>query len=127
MASRAWRSIKRLYVGLPAPARPLLVLAIVAPYELSLLLKDALTLRPGRYLRRWTRYGDDKRGMSRLRDHIDWIGGYPFEVASAQSVIEFLAAHGFALVKLVEASTGLGNNQFVFSFDAHSGSLPPAT
>ncbi len=95
--SRVWRVIKRSYVALPALMRPLLVLAIVAPYEISLFLKDAITLRPRRYLRRWTHYGDDKRGMSRLHNHIDWIGGYPFEVASPQSVIDFFTRGGSLL------------------------------
>jgi len=113
--SRAWTIVKRLYVGLPAPVRPLLVLAIVVPYELGLLLKDTLTLRPSRYRRRWTDYGEEKRGMSRFHNHIDWIGGYPFEVANPKSVIDFFATRGFILTKFVKASTGLGNNQFVFT------------
>ena len=45
-------------------------------------------------------YGKNSRGMSWYVDVTDWVGGYPFEVSSAESVIAFLSARGFALEKI---------------------------
>ena len=50
--------------------------------------------------------------MSRWHDIIDWVGGYPFEVARPEEIFDFYRARGFALKKLTTTS-GLGNNQFV--------------
>ena len=112
--SKMWRIIKRLYVGLPRLLRPFLLFSIIVPHEFALLMRDTLTLRPRRFVRRWTGYGAQKRGMSRIHNHIDWIGGYPFEVARPRDVVDFYTERGFTLQKLIPASTGLGNNQFVF-------------
>lgn len=111
--SRIWRRVKQTYVRLPWALRPALILAIVLPYETSLLLQDLARRRPQDFVRRWSRYRH-KRGMSRLHDHIDWIGGYPFEVARPQDIVDFLQARGFRHRKTLPAS-GRANNQFVFS------------
>ena len=50
--------------------------------------------------------------MNYYFDYIDWIGGYPFEVAKPEEVIAFLKKHNFTLEKL-ETSFG-GCNQFLF-------------
>jgi 2-polyprenyl-6-hydroxyphenyl methylase/3-demethylubiquinone-9 3-methyltransferase len=50
--------------------------------------------------------------MSVVRDWIDWLGGYPFEVASAETIIRFFESRGFRVAKLVRAK-GRGNNEFV--------------
>jgi len=34
-----------------------------------------------------------QRGMSPYYDWIDWLGGYPFEVAKPESLLEFYKAH----------------------------------
>lgn len=62
-----------------------------------------------------TRYSDYKknRGMSVFYDWFDWLGGYPFEVASHGAIFDFYFKRGFTLIKLV-TTNGLGNNEFVF-------------
>ena len=54
-----------------------------------------------------------KRGMSVIHDWTDWLGGYPFEVASPAAIIQYYETRGFRLVKVKKAS-GLGNNEYVF-------------
>jgi len=54
------------------------------------------------------------RGMSRYHDHIDWVGGLPFEVARPEEVILFYRARGFQLENLVTCGGGHGCNEFVF-------------
>jgi 2-polyprenyl-6-hydroxyphenyl methylase/3-demethylubiquinone-9 3-methyltransferase len=54
-----------------------------------------------------------KRGMSLRHDWIDWLGGYPFEVAKPEKIFDFFHDRGFALERLV-TTTRLGCNEFVF-------------
>ena len=53
------------------------------------------------------------RGMSQWHDLIDWLGGYPYEVARPGEVVSFLRPRGFLLERL-ECTHGLGCNEFVF-------------
>jgi 2-polyprenyl-6-hydroxyphenyl methylase/3-demethylubiquinone-9 3-methyltransferase len=64
------------------------------------------------------------RGMSLWHDLVDWVGGYPFEVAKAEDVFEFCRWRGYTLRRLVTVGGGLGNNQFVFGRD---GAFPEGT
>jgi 2-polyprenyl-3-methyl-5-hydroxy-6-metoxy-1,4-benzoquinol methylase len=109
-----WRSVKRLYNTLPQPARLPFVLAVMVPRELLTAAKSVLRGRPLDYLRGWTNY-KSTRGMSRWHDLVDWVGGYPFEVAKPEEVLDFLRARGFELERLKTCGGGLGCNQFVFT------------
>ena len=51
----------------------------------SQLVRDILR---GRGLSTWKNYGTD-RGMSAWNDLIDWVGGYPFEVAKPEEILIF--------------------------------------
>jgi SAM-dependent methyltransferase len=54
------------------------------------------------------------RGMSVVHDWRDWLGGYPFEVATPEAVLDFCRARGFSLIKLKTCGGKLGCNEFVF-------------
>ena len=54
------------------------------------------------------------RGMSYWHDIVDWIGGYPFEVAKPEEVFSFYHEHGFSLDRLKTCCGGHGCNEFVF-------------
>ena len=54
-----------------------------------------------------------KRGMSIYHDWIDWLGGYPFEVAKPEDVFKLYKSHGFVLENMTTTNR-LGCNQFVF-------------
>lgn len=56
-----------------------------------------------------------ERGMSLWYDMIDWIGGYPFEVARPEEIIKFYRAKGFNLITLKTCGGRHGCNEFVFS------------
>ena len=60
----------------------------------------------------WRNYGSG-RGMSAWIDLVDWVGGYPFEVATPGEIFEFYRKKGFILVRL-KSRNGIGNNDFVF-------------
>jgi 2-polyprenyl-3-methyl-5-hydroxy-6-metoxy-1,4-benzoquinol methylase len=112
--SRLWRAVKRTYNRLPAGLRPLFTLVVMGPRELLSFGRALAGGHPVRYLRRWTGY-KQSRGMSAWHDIVDWMGGYPFEVAKPEEVFAFLQARGFRLERLVTCGGGLGCNQYVFS------------
>lgn len=108
-----WKWIKRTYNNLPRPLRLPFTLAVIAPDEIKSMLRSVLTLKPQQYIHSWTRYKSN-RGMNRWRDIIDWVGGYPYEVATPEEIFNFYRERGFTLIKLRCGHVGLGCNEFVF-------------
>jgi SAM-dependent methyltransferase len=107
-----WRRVKRLYNGLPRPLRVPYVGLVMTPPEISFFGRAIVRGRFRPYIETWTR--PRERGMSKWRDMVDWVGGYPFEVAKPEDVFRFCRMRGLDLVELSTAGGGLGNNQFVF-------------
>jgi 2-polyprenyl-6-hydroxyphenyl methylase/3-demethylubiquinone-9 3-methyltransferase len=64
-------------------------------------------------IRQYSEY-KKSRGMSRVHDWIDWLGGYPFEVAKPEQIFEFFYRKGYQLESLTTCGRGLGCNEFVF-------------
>ncbi len=111
--SARWRWIKRTYNDLPAFLRTPFAVMVITPSEVKSLLHSLLLLRPREYVRSWSDY-DQPRGMNRWRDIVDWVGGYPYEVARPEEIFDFYRARGFTLTKLKCGGVGLGCNEFVF-------------
>ncbi len=111
--SSRWLWIKRTYNKLPALLRVPFAIVVSAPGELKSIVKAIVRLRPNEYINTWLSYRS-RRGMSRWRDIIDWVGGYPYEVATPDEVFEFCKSRGFVVTKLNVGRVGLGCNQFVF-------------
>lgn len=118
MGSRSvrWKWIKRVYNELPRALKTPFALIVIAPEEAKSLLRSLVSLKPGDYLRSWTQY-DKNRGMNRWRDIIDWVGGYPYEVAKPEEILDFYRPRGFTLTKMKCGGIGLGCNEFVFVRD----------
>ncbi len=95
-----------------ASLRPAFTAAVMAPEEAKAIARALLRGRPASYLRQWTGYND--RGMHRWRDMVDWVGGYPYEVATPEAIFEFCRERGFGLLNLRCGGVGLGCNEFVF-------------
>ena len=55
-----------------------------------------------------------ERGMDFWYDVVDWLGGYPFEVASAEQIREFLEPLGFELKHLTAPRVSTGCNELIF-------------
>jgi 2-polyprenyl-6-hydroxyphenyl methylase/3-demethylubiquinone-9 3-methyltransferase len=111
--SHAWRAVKRVYNALPAGLRTPFVLLVMVPREALTALRSTLRGGPLEYVRAWSQY-KRSRGMSRWHDLVDWVGGYPFEVAAPEAVFDHLRADGFVLERLKTCGGGLGCNQYVF-------------
>lgn len=106
-----WRAIKRRYCSLPTLLRVPYAVGAMLPYEIRDFGRSLFAGHPRSYLHSWTRYRGN-RGMSRWRDIIDWVGGYPYEVASADELIAFYCEQGFSVAR-VESTRGLGCNELV--------------
>jgi 2-polyprenyl-6-hydroxyphenyl methylase/3-demethylubiquinone-9 3-methyltransferase len=105
-----WRLIKKAYCS--GFLGRLFILSIFIPYfAIGGMSLDILKVRNP--LRRYSDY-KKHRGMSRVHDWIDWLGGYPFEVAKPEDIFHFLKPKGFILERLKTCGGGLGCNEYVF-------------
>jgi 2-polyprenyl-6-hydroxyphenyl methylase/3-demethylubiquinone-9 3-methyltransferase len=103
--SRYWLRVKQLYVQ----SRPL---------RWPLLLFHAPYLYGARWLaRRLTRRSKLQRGMVLWRDMVDWVGGYPFEVARPEAIFNFYRDKGFTLSAMTTCGGRHGCNEFVLARD----------
>ena len=117
-ASRRWEAIKRLYNRLPRGLRFLVLVPALLQLWWTRWLKDLLRGRP---LKSWRTY-QRNRGMSPWPDCVDWVGGYPFEVAKPEQIFRFYRDRGFTLREMTTQGGDLGCNEYLF---ARSGAEPP--
>jgi 2-polyprenyl-3-methyl-5-hydroxy-6-metoxy-1,4-benzoquinol methylase len=108
--SDRWRTIKRTYNRLPNGLRFFVTIPVLVHLYWRRTVKDLVRLRP---LESWRNEGRE-RGMSPWRDLIDWVGGYPFEVAKPEAILDFYLRRGFTLTRLATCGGSLGCNEFVF-------------
>ena len=108
--SKRWATIKRRYCE-SALWRAAIVGTFV-PYWIARDFVADLVWRRNP-LRRYADYKSG-RGMSVWHDWIDWLGGYPFEVAKPEAVVNFFRARGLTLTRLTTAGGSTGCNEFVF-------------
>lgn len=119
-----WARVKKTYCALPKPVAALYALGIIFRDEWRALLGCLRNRSIGQWVRNWTHYDRmSTRGMSRWHDWIDWIGGYPYERAKLEEVVDFCGKDGFRLTKLVDRSTGTGCNEFVFTREEAEGTF----
>ena len=111
--SARWYWIKKTYCCLPGVLKTPFAMLVTIPGEVKLMAKSALLLKPSIYTDSWTMYRRN-RGMTKWRDIIDWVGGYPYEVSTPDEVFDFCKERGFKLTKLKCGNVGLGCNEFVF-------------
>ncbi|WNB77142.1 class I SAM-dependent methyltransferase [Methylomonas koyamae] len=100
--SRYWTWVKRLY-NRSNVAKPVLI-ACHAPYLLG--LRWLVRAISGRL--------SIERGMTIWYDMIDWLGGYPFEVAKPEQVFAYFRDRGFTLTEMTTCGGRMGCNEFVF-------------
>ena len=112
-ASRAWLKVKKLYNTGPALLRPLLLGFCAVRLWGPTVVRDLARLKP---FHTWREYRKD-RGMSPWHDVVDWVGGYPFEVAKPEAVIDFCRPFGLELQKIKTCGSGHGCNEYVFRRD----------
>ena len=108
--SKIWKKIKEAYCR--GGLNRLLVSAIYIPYTYGRAIIAGIIKfkNPFGYI---YNYGVKNRAMSFHHDVIDWLGGYPYEVAKPEMIFHFYKNHGFKLVNLITTNSN-GTNQFCF-------------
>ena len=112
-ASRRWRWIKQIYNHVPRPLQWILVASVGCVWELRGALVRLLRLQNPLPINVW-REKSRIRGMSVWHDLVDWVGGYPFEVAKPKEVFDFFFGREFILHRLSTVGGGHGCNEYVF-------------
>lgn len=110
--SIAWRHVKRLYNRLRKVPRVVMVILIGLALEGASLTYALVSFQLGRYVRGWSPE-NRVRGMSRWHDLVDWVGGYPFEVASPTAIVRFYESRGLTATSVRTCGRRMGCNEFV--------------
>lgn len=108
--SDCWKAVKAAYNSLPGGWKYLILIPCFIRLWGPTTVKDIVKGKP---FDRWLTYKKE-RGMSPWRDVVDWVGGWPFEVAKPEEIIDFYSKRGFQLTRLQTCGGGHGCNQFVF-------------
>jgi 2-polyprenyl-3-methyl-5-hydroxy-6-metoxy-1,4-benzoquinol methylase len=108
--SKRWRAIKKVYCS--GRAGKSIVCSVVIPwFVLRRFVIDCV--KGDNPLSCYADY-KSRRGMSKVHDWFDWLGGYPFEVARPEAIFRFFRERGFELTNLTTKGAAAGCNEFVF-------------
>ena len=110
--SHVWWFVKLLYNRLPAPINLLYGYMIGILSKILVLMKYTLLLKPMVIISGWINY-KKQRGMSIFYDMQDWVGGFPFEVATYEVLVSYMKSRGFSLFKGIKTNS-LGCHKVVF-------------
>jgi len=105
-----WRAVKRFYNLSPRPVKLLTAFGFYLFFVTGTFLADVVRGRNPLDRHR----GRGRRGMSMYRNVVDWIGGWPFEVASPDEVFRFYRDRGLTLSELKTVAGRHGCNEYVF-------------
>ncbi|WP_336083803.1 class I SAM-dependent methyltransferase [Thalassospira sp. CH_XMU1448-2] len=114
-SSVIWAKIKKAYCVSPKPIKTLILAICILRLWGPRTIIDTFKGNP---LKTWNEYKKD-RGMTPVYDAIDWVGGYPFEVAKPEEIFDFFKSKNFNLEKISTCAGGIGCNEFVFSKKSH--------
>ena len=111
--SQFWRWLKKLHNRSSKPIKIAIILWFGTFFEARSAAMRLLRWRNPLPFKYW-KEKKKSRGMSVWHDLVDWVGGYPFEVAKPEEIFDFYRMKGFTLVKLKTCGGGLGCNEYVF-------------
>lgn len=104
--SAFWVRAKRLYNRSPWLLKKIFDCGYTLYYLLGLLFSGK---NPVSYVRHY----HTLRGMSFFTDVRDWLGGYPYEFATAENIIERFEKEGYHCAN-VQRARSIGCNEFLF-------------
>jgi 2-polyprenyl-3-methyl-5-hydroxy-6-metoxy-1,4-benzoquinol methylase len=109
LTSERWLRIKRSYNQVPRVVQRAMEAAFLMYWTARQLYARQNPLRIAREYKR-------SRGMAVLTDLVDWLGGYPYEFATADEIVAFCTKNcGLEVVKVLALTPrDTANNQFVF-------------
>jgi 2-polyprenyl-3-methyl-5-hydroxy-6-metoxy-1,4-benzoquinol methylase len=102
LLSRYWNFVKKLYCSSQLGLYLVVSIHFFDQYLLRLIWRR---LRNGR---------SRNRGMTIWNDFHDWLGGYPFEVATPKNIIDLYKKEGYECVAVNLVGKRHGCNEFVF-------------
>ncbi len=113
LTSKVWKRIKYKYVNSNKFEKSIFLALVGLYFEFWALLSRLVRGESLLPFEDWAKK-KKQRGMSVWHDLVDWVGGYPFEVAKPEQIFEFYKNRGFTLAKLMTIAGWHGNNEFVF-------------
>jgi 2-polyprenyl-6-hydroxyphenyl methylase/3-demethylubiquinone-9 3-methyltransferase len=114
--SRFWWFIKLWYNRLPGFLKTPYVTVVVAITNLLVILKYTIKLKPMVAIAPLLKK-DKERGMSARHDLVDWVGGFPYEFATMETLLEYFKSRGFSVIK-AEPTTSWGCHQLALKREA---------
>jgi 2-polyprenyl-3-methyl-5-hydroxy-6-metoxy-1,4-benzoquinol methylase len=112
-ASRRWAALKKFYNQSPRPIQACIVLGVGSLWLIRSSLVRLIGFQNPLPFKEWARE-KKSRGMSVWHDLVDWVGGYPFEVAKPEEIFDFFRERGFVLTRLKTRGGKSGCNEFLF-------------
>ena len=109
--TRLWLHLKKIYNSSPYPMKFVMALLCLIYFQSRSAIGKLLQLK-NPFSRKDS--GVLPRGMNVWHDAVDWIGGYPYEVAKPEEIFDFFRKHGFEMVRLTTTTGGLACNEYVF-------------
>lgn len=110
--SKIWAAIKKIYNQAPFYLKPLIFWPCAMwLWKCRILWGTFRYANPFKFL---LNYHQGNRGMSIYYDALDWVGGYPFEVAKPEQVFNFFHSKKYSLIFLKTCGGKMGCNEFVF-------------
>lgn len=104
--SNLWLKIKKFYNKSPWTIKKTLEILYTSYYVSGLLVNGK---NPITYLKNY----QSLRGMNFMTDIRDWLGGYPYEYASTETIISYCKSLGLKCLKITKARS-IGCNEFLF-------------
>lgn len=104
--SKFWLRVKRRYNNASDFMKRMYLSLFIAYYFVGSLM---LLRNPFTYIRNYV----SSRGMDWYHDRIDWIGGYPYEYARPDEIVNFFGERGFLCRKIAYAR-GIGCSEYLF-------------
>lgn len=116
--SQIWKVVKKIYcLYLKSKFSKKIFFYLVLLFNISInhifTKRNLINFGSIREFFKYVKNYEKNRGMSYLHDQLDWIGGYPFEPATADYIVNFFIKKKFKLLKL-KKNSGYGNNVFIF-------------
>jgi 2-polyprenyl-6-hydroxyphenyl methylase/3-demethylubiquinone-9 3-methyltransferase len=108
IGSKFWLKVKKLYNYSPSIGKYIFEILYVLAYFAAYIIR---LKNPIANIKNYK----SNRGMNWKSDVIDWLGGYPYEVATVEEIFKFMKLHfpNFNLVN-IKTTNGIGTNSFLF-------------
>lgn len=111
-ASNRWRLFKKFFNICPGALQTCFCVAFLLYWELRLFVARILNGKNPLPWKYWN--ASQGRGMSLWYDALDWLGGYPFEVAKPEEIFDYGKKHELSLLRMATCGGGKGCNEYVF-------------